>query len=415
MDSPTLMSTSNQNNTPLTEDAGAFLKTATASPDYENLPLEGVPDSYSGPTFVKKDFVYTTVEVAAGETRWFVMTPTAGVAFYEAAQATIDPTLSLPFEYTVGGAGGVFPDSETLFPGVGTASVGNGQVSNSGEIVQGRMVSHSAEIVTTNNAFNQYGTITSFKTPLTRVLAPPNGASTGNTQFHIAGCPALFKNPISSEANVAPVREGSYSVAMSREADFNFYDVLDNYLIGSRANSNQEAKVDSQIGYFQGPAIIWDNGYDSIVFRVTVPADSPASQGFILKIWRVWEFQPAASSLAHSIAHASPTHEPRAIAMYHEMAKNLPVSVPSKDNPDFWNRLLDTVSSTSAVLSGMPVPGVAGAAKGVHAVTKMIDGVRTRTRARRQQRRANGGPKPRRRRARRQNRRKAVREARRNN
>ena len=364
------------------EDGVNFLKTATASPDYENLQLEGIPDSYSGPTFVKKDYVYTSVTVDAGTTKWLVMTPTAGVAYYEGVQAgSPDPTVTLSMFADGSTIGGIFPDAATLYPGCGAPAVApDYRMPNTGEVVQGRILSHSAEIVCVNNAFNQYGTITTFKTPLTRIVAENQGVST----YEIGGGPALLKDPVSSEANVVPVREGSYSVAMSREADFNFYDVLDDVAQNSTYGFLQDDKiVDSRSGSVKGPAVLWDNGFDSIVFRVTVPQGVPAAQSFILKVWRVWELQPAASSLAHSISHASPACEPNTLRLYHEMSKNLPVSVPERDNPDFWNTVLDGVNATSGILAEMDMPLVSGIAKGVHAVTHLLDGITTRTRARR--------------------------------
>jgi len=355
-------------------DAAAFLKTATASPDFENLPLEGIPDEYSGPTFTKKDFVYTTVECLPGGVTFIVVTPTAGSAYYEAFQAgTVDPDLAVQFRAGTQGIGGLFPDATTLFPGCGTNGQPELKVNNSAEVVEARLVAHSAEMVVVNNAFTQFGTISTYKTPLNREIT--NQATGAVSNYHILGTEALFKNPLSSEANVAPVREGSYSVAMSKEADFNFFPALDDVTLSSSFDGYQTSADPPIACTFRGPAVVWDNGFDSIVFRVEVPEGSP-SQVFILKIWRTWEMKPAASSLAHSIAHASPPIDRRAIDFYHELAKSLPVSVPSKDNPDFWATILEGIKATSAIASSLPMPRVAAAGKGVHAIAEMIDSVR---------------------------------------
>jgi len=367
----------------ISDDAAAFLKTATSAPDFENLPLEGIPDEYSGPTFTKKDFVYQTVEAVAGEVTWIVVTPTAGVAWWGASQpAPIDP--AVPVQWAAGATGGgLFPDAGTLFPGVVDNGQPNLQMNNTGEVVAGRMLSHCAELVVLNNAFNQFGSISTFKTPLLREIA--NQAAGGSVNYHISGNESLFKSPLSSEANVVPVRQGSYAVAMSREADFEFYPVLDDVTLSSTFPGYQQSTFPAPVASnYRGPAVCWDNGFDTIVFRIDVPA-AVANQSFVLKIWRTWEFKPAASSLAHSIAHASPSVDRPVIDLYHAMSKSLPVSVPAKDNPDFWNTLLRTIKDTSAIMARLPLPTISMVGRGVHAVATTIDEAR---------RNANPGPGP---------------------
>lgn len=371
----------------INQEGAAFLKTATSSPDFENLSLEGIPDDFSGPTFVKKDFIYTTVTALPGQVAYFLMTPTAGTAYFAGTQALVPSTDPVNFKSQPIGTdqGGIFPDAPTLFPGCSTVEV---EVANSGEVVEGRMISHSAELVCVNNAFNQYGTITTLKTPITRVLVEQSDFGK-DVAYRLMGAQALVKPTLTSEADVTPVRDGSYAVAMSKEAQFTFAPVLDDISIATDFPCYLENKVDSTVGSFQGPAVIWDNGFDTIMFRVQVPLSTELSpvppQVFILKVWRSWEFKPAASSLAHSIAHASPPHNANTIELYHEMSKNLPVSVPVRDNPDFWDDLVSTMSMGTGILADMNVPG----AKGMHAVGSLVGNLVHKGSERRTARRGN--------------------------
>jgi len=371
----------------INQEGAAFLKTATSSPDFENLSLEGIPDDFSGPTFVKKDFIYTTVTALPGQVTYFLMTPTAGTAFFSAAQDLLPSTTAVNFKALPAGdsQGGIFPDAPTLFPGCATEET---EVANSGEVVEGRMISHSAELVCVNNSFNQYGTITTLKTPITRVLVEQSDFGR-DVAYRLMGAQALVKETLTSEADVTPVRDGSYAVAMSKEAQFNFNPVLDDISIATDFPCYLENKVDSTVGSFAGPAIIWDNGFDTIMFRVQVPVSLPESpvppQVFILKVWRSWEFKPAASSLAHSIAHASPAHNQNTIELYHEMSKNLPVSVPVRDNPDFWDDLVSTMNMGTGLLADMNIPG----AKGIHAVGSLVGNLVHKGTERRAARRGN--------------------------
>jgi hypothetical protein len=369
------------NSTHTSSEDASFLKMATASPDFENLNLEGVPDSYSGPTFVKKDYVYTTITAPAGDETGdahtlIIVAPTAGVSYY--ANDFKGPYADTEVkDLTFFGDTHVFPDASTIFPGCGLAP-GDGFVGNTAECVAGRIIGHAAELVCVNNPYNQYGTITTFKTPIHRTMT--SLASGTSVSQRLVGLPALFADPVQAAADITPVGKGSYAVAMSKESEFNFYDVLDDVqkntiFLGYNVAGLPGGAAESA---FKGPSVLWDNGFDSIIFRVDVPT-GVAAQVFILKIWRTWEFQPAANSLAASIAHSSPPHSPHTLDVYHEMAKVLPVSVPASQNPDFWKTVLTAVREGSDLLSHIPVPQIAMVAKGVHAAASLADAIVDKT------------------------------------
>lgn len=348
----------------------AFLKVATASPDFENVDIEGIPDDYSGPTFVKKDYVYNTVTAMSGKMTTFVCPPTMAAAYYTSA-VDLTPLGEIPDAgYSASFISTQFPDAKSLFVGAGLL-VANNIVNNTSNVVRARALGHSAELVCLNNAFNQYGSITTYKTPVLReVITEVDSVGDDFAKYQLTGTSSLVTPIVFSEANVQPVREGSYAVAMSRAAEFAFAPVLDDTAINTIFEGFADANSPIVPGriQFKGPAVVWDNSFDSIVFRIVVPP-GVENQSFVIKIYRTWELQPAANTLAASLAHSSPPADPRSIQMYHAIARELPVSVPAKDNPDFWNRVVDTLHTGAGLLSKVPV--IAPYAKGVHAFTTL--------------------------------------------
>lgn len=344
------------------ESSAAFLKLATAAPDFENLDTEGIPDDFSGPTFCMKDFAYFTVGAEAGKVTYFVMHPTSGVA-YSTVSYDLNPDGSVPYSNdplvmpALNFKGVDFPNADDLFDGADNPY-------NTANISSGRMMASSAELVSLNNAFTQYGSISTIKTPCKRVLSEqvPDVA-----QYHITGVRQFLLPALQNGSTIGAVREGSYAVAMNRESEFNFYDTIDDFISTTETSAMQTKTRTCQ---FEGMMPNWDNGYDSIIFRIVVPAGVD-DQAFILKVWRAWEYQPVANSFVASLAHSSPPKDPRIMNLYHELSRNLPVAVPAKDNPDFWMTMLDVIDTTSEVLSAFPVVGPI--ARGVHAVTSVVE------------------------------------------
>ena len=375
----------------ISADGQQFLKIATASPDFENLAVEGIPDEHGGPTFVKKDFVYTTVNCPDGQSTFIIVTPSAGVSHYTTSYPLSGGSPTLP----PGGAaatlnGHIYPDAPTLFPGCGESEA---KVSNSTQVSAGRLMSMSCELQCLNNAFNQYGSITCVKTPLRLDLIEVEDTGDNFTQLRIMGALGCFQPLTSSEASVTPVRDGAYSVSMNREAEFSFYNVRDDIYIDYTypAYVQNNTGSDPSEVLFKGPAPLWDNGFDSVCYRIDVPSGAEKSQSFILKTWKAWEFQPVANSLVHSIAHASPPINRATIDTYHEIERLLPVSVPARDNPDFWDRVLRGLAETSEVTKGIPFVGKT--AKGAHAIAYAIDRIGRASKARKKKKKKKGEKK----------------------
>lgn len=356
----------NNNNKMISESGAAFLKVATASPDFEALDLQGIPDHHNGPTVCMKQYVTETVSAPAGFATYFLFTPTAATSYWKTSIATGSDWLNgqdvVPHFFTK--ASQIFESCE-LTP---TATYEGG--TNSGQVSSGRVISSAAELQVLNNAFNRYGSITAWKCPL-RTEITTGGASVA-TQIQIAGIDGVRKTVVGSQAYTAPVGDGVYSVSMNREEEFGFFPVLNN----ENRNSIHDAVFgapDTPPGIranFNGPLVLFDNNYDTIVFRIDVQA-GVADQSFLLKRWVNLEFQPVFNSLLWDTSHLSPEADEIAIAIYREMSRNLPMAVPQRDNPDFWNIILGLVNESSSLLSYVPGP-IGQVAKGVHAVAQAL-------------------------------------------
>lgn len=361
---------SNTNLNTITENGEGFIKTATSAPDFELTDIEGIPDNYNGPSVIKKDYLFETITADAGKATYIIVTPTAGVSYYT---PQLPPNTGVPLVDSNVMVGHYFPDATDMFDGISTSD----EVSNSGQLSKGRLMSLCAELNCVNNSFNQYGTVSAWKTPLARTIAPfDKGGFNISDNMGITGARGLVKVALDSQAYVEPVRRGAYSVSMNREEDFSFFPVLDDI----NRDTDIEALFDgTEKLHFVGCAPVFDNGFDTIIFRIDVPAGS-VNQSFVLKIWKVWEYQPTFNSLLYNFSHLSPDIDQAALALYREMCRQLPMSVPDSENPDFWGTILQAVDTGSQLLSGIPGP-IGSVASGVHSVSHLLNRARNAKRA----------------------------------
>jgi hypothetical protein len=360
--------------TRVTEAGEAFLKTATAAPDFSNTELHGIPDEYTGRTITKRDYVYIPFVAPAGNTTYIVVTPTAGVSHY---QYTTSFGADLADGATFQGIN--FPDANQIFPGVGTNSPLQGITNNSQIVDKGRLALLSAELVVLNNSFSQFGSIAAYKTPLSLTIGLDDGSQAAIIErYSLTGVQALASTVLNAEAYVQPVRDGAYSVSMNREAESPFMPVAEIMSDATNIPGTFTRTSDGQVksSKWLGAPVCWDNGFDSIVFRIDVPAGGSApfsavDQSFTLKVWKAWEYQPVFNSLLYTLASLSPQEDHSAMRLYREIERQLPVAVPARDNPDFWNTVLGMVDKASNAISVVP-GGIGDVAKGVHAVTSLF-------------------------------------------
>jgi len=326
----------------------------------------------------------TSIDCPAGQTTLIVCPPTIPQAFYKVSYVATDGGMPLgalapDFYPQLESVGSEYIETKTEFPQWFSAPGPTG-INNTDQVVAGRVVALAAELQCTTNAFNQYGTVQCFKTPLEFTPIPQitgGGVITPNV-YSITGGGSLIADAVSTGAYMSTVKDGAYSVSMNRNGgsgDFEFTQFLDNTWSAERIEA-PIAALTTGVGRttlpFKGAPILWDNHYNAVVFKVIVPPGT--DQSFILKNWISVEMQTVYGSFLHGIAQPSPPKDPQAFKLYGEIQNNLPAAVPSKDNPDFWKTVLGLVKPLSGMASMIPGP-IGAVAKGVHAVSTVLSPV----------------------------------------
>jgi hypothetical protein len=356
----------------LTEDGEAFLKTTTSAPDFEDLEFNGIPDNHSGPTVVVRQYVTQTLTAFVGRATYFIFTPQPDVALWETSSGTGSDWINgQDIVATMFPKAGDIFSQATTYPTAPNAKGG----SNSRQISALRMVTSSMELNCLNNAFNQYGSITAWKVPLKALVQSESPAPTSvNTQeLVINGIEGIRSRVIGSTSYARPVRDGVYAITMNREDEFDFVPVRDSESKASVHPAYYDTPASSGNGVralFNGPMCAFDNNFDTIVVRVDVPVDT-TPQSFLVKRWVSFEAEPVFNSLLWDTAHQSPKLDRTALDLYSEISRGLPVAVRDKDNPDFWDTVLNVVGEVSDVLSYLPGP-IGTGAKGAHAIATAL-------------------------------------------
>jgi hypothetical protein len=350
-----------------------FLKAATAAPDFQSLENRGVPDDFSGKSITKREYTIATVEAGPGST-WFIVTPSSGVSYW----TTTDPNPGLSTGSVLSPI--LHPTANQLYSFIENAAALDFPGTNSSIVTDFRMIALSAEMACTTNAFNQYGSIVCYKAPfrtkmISRETIKP--IQVADDQYSddlvIEGAQCLINPTTSSDAYISAVKDGAYAVSMNREADFTWAAVRDGECLASQHSSYVDfagAPASTHRLIWNGPLVAHDSNYDTIVFRVDVPL-AVVSQSFVLKIWKTFEFQPTFNSLLHEVSHSAPLKDEAALTFYRELERELPIAVPIRDNPDFWDILLQGLDLTTELVSAIPGPiGMVG--KGVHAIAASL-------------------------------------------
>jgi hypothetical protein len=373
----------------ISEDGVAFLKLATAAPDFESVAFDGIPDNHAGPTITVKSYVTSTVTAAAGNATYFILTPQGDVAFWKTTVPTGTDWIN---GQDLDGV--LYPKAATIFDAL--KYLGSGQIggSNTEQVSKGRCVSSAGEMVCLNNAFNQYGSITAWKVPLSTAITADSKTSLqgSDNRMNVMGITGVNQALVGSTAYTAAVRDGVYSTSMNREGMYDFHPVMDEEHVDSvhQAYMGPPSVSPGIRAKFNGPMCIFDNNFDSIIFRVDVP-EGVTDQSFLMKRWCTFEYEPIFNSLLYDTSNMSPPMDPAALALYSEIGRHLPLAVGYRDNPDFWDTVLQIVDVTSSVLSSVPGP-VGAIASGVHAVATALEPGKRRRRAPKKKKRNKNTP-----------------------
>lgn len=341
----------------LTPDGIAFLKCATASPDFDGVAPAGIPDMYGGKTVVKNDLLTQSLTMAPGTVTYLLSTPTPGVAAWK---LTLDESKLAPTGFEIPAASTftpiLFPDTASLFPNAVGFSDLAFEISNTTEVDKFRTVAMSAELSSTNNNFDFAGTITSFRTPLQLTSSTRDSLSVaGSTVEVLTGIDGVGQASNSSQVYVSDTKSGVYTVSMHRDSTFEFCDIRDNVnaLSSISAPFGNVPAANSALT-FTGPMLGFGN-FDSILFRVEVPATA-APQTFFFRRWQTTEYQPVQSSMLHQFSRFSPPPDEAALLQYKYITSMLPIGVPSAQNESFWRRILSIIRGIATPLSFIPGP-----------------------------------------------------------
>jgi len=361
------------------------LKSVVAAPDFRDNE-RGIPDGNSGRSFVMESTALVTLNCKNGQTTFMVVPPTPLVSHYIATAPLSDPDSVILSGSSFSGY--LFPQNIDLFPHyntVGNPALAYSDIVNTTTVDQFRVITHSCELVNTNNAFTTYGTITAYKTNMNMTQTPYIEPLTpiGNI-FQISGANPIGQDVASTGDYVMPSRSGVYSVAMchtGEAGEFPFRPIFDrvHFKVGILAPIVSMAGVPASLKFFPAPPG-WDNSYDTHVYRVSVPEGAPDQQ-FVFKVWRRIEYVPVMYSLVWHIAAQGERRSDAFFKMYGTMERNLPVAVQAKENPEFWDTMLNTVKNVSSI--ARLIPGAGGLVadvihRGATAISKARKGKSTK-------------------------------------
>jgi len=314
-----------------------FLKCAFALPDFDSTGTTGIPDNFVGKTVCSLQTITQSLSAPAGADTYFLISPFLGSSYLTATTAS------------VGAAPSTFTSQNwPSFVNLGLGSTG----STANTVGKFRFAGLAAEIQPTMNEMTWAGNITCFKVPLTVSIGPDLAIPlVGGVPVVTAvanGLGALQTNPVGN-VYTAPFNRGVYSQSVNKSGAFDFQPAIFSVNFPS-ANEN----IPVPGGTLNLPYRGMDN-FDTIVFRVSVPAGASA-QSFILRTWACVELQVTPSSLAYEFVNNSCPHDQAALDMYKLVAERLPIAVPYQDNADFWKRVWAFIRSASASMSALPGP-----------------------------------------------------------
>jgi hypothetical protein len=340
---------------PMISKAGLdFLKCATAAPDFDNAGSSGIPDEYAGRTLSRQHTLNASISCANGKDTYFIFAPVPGVAYWTIS-VNIGASLSTGVWTTV-----TYQDFASLFP-TPPASTLNYAVN----VNNFRFASLIAELKSTMNQMTWAGTITAFRTRITQEvrLALTQGASgTTESQWILTGFNQLDTPPI-SDVYTGSVNDGAYTMAFNRDATFSWTPIqVSTAVVPATVSTDVLGSVNTP---FTGCG-----NFDSIVYKVTVPAGS-SDQSFLLRCWACVEYQTLITSALYQYTRLSAPYDPAAIAAYRKLLEALPIAVPSKQNANFWQTVLRIIRGVTNITNLIPGP-IGAISSGVRAITDGI-------------------------------------------
>lgn len=330
----------------LTEKGLSFLKCAFAPPDFAANDVAGVPDSYQGPSLVKKHRFTGTISNQPNKDLYIVVAPVPGTSFFYLDNAAATP---VPAEVSFKGVN--YPDTTTLFPH---------PAASTNYVNKFRYISNHVEIIPTVNAMSWAGSVQVWKTNLAlteRPILDPSKAPKS-----VTGLQAV--NALNSNQYTAPVNLGCYSGAYN-SGEFLFTPIIEGYMnLPDFLIVNEDFGQFAPMNSFPG----MDNNFETIIIKIS--GTGAVSNSFIIKTWACVEYMCSPGNLLYEFSTLSP-QDKLAIELYRKVINNLPVAVAFVDNDSFWKRVLSIIKSITA--GGSFIPGPIGIVSG--GVSSVISGL----------------------------------------
>ena len=362
-----------------------FLKSVTSVCDFSYGACEGIPDTYSGPTLVKNDYLTLplslsgpTDPLATQRTWYLIFAPTPGVAYWGAYIDEVPENPVVPNNFTFNSV--LFPDTPQLFPNLEEDAEAK-VVSNTESVTRYRYIGHAAEIQCMENEMSWKGSIQVWKTPLDlKTTNISNGTLPQEPSTYLEGFEGVLNGSQtyggtaikgSSQVWSSNLHAGCYSQSMNRDPQFSFADIRDGTTEKTWTRAPAGNATTTSYANFVG-MMLGTGSADSIIMKVSIPkSDNQLSMSLIIKAWHMIEYQPTHGSLLAQFSHISPAYDKEAMCMYRYLHDNLPIAVIQSQNASFWRRVLGLVHGISGGLSILP--GQYGTAfKGVNALTGLL-------------------------------------------
>jgi hypothetical protein len=330
----------------LSDSGVAFLKCAFAPPDFQSSSVSGVPDTYVGPSLVRKHRYVAAQTLTAGQDYYFLLAPVPGVSHFMGNVAAGTNVIATTTYTAVNYSG-----FTTMFPSLqSTDSI----------VTKYRYVSNHFELIPTVNQFTWSGSIQCWKIPLT--VAIKKGGTGVDDLLSVSGLEGL----VTSMANQysAPFLSGVYTACYSSNPTFEFQEILNNIVqVPNTVNPLIDFGQLVGTGGFTG----LDNGFESMVIKIS---GITTNQTCLIKTWACVEYQINASSSLYEFQSLSP-EDPLALELYRKIINGLPIGVPFDQNEGFWDRVLSIIQSISGMASVIPGP-YGGLARGVNLASGSI-------------------------------------------
>lgn len=354
-----------------------FLKAAFAPIDFQELALDGVPDTYSGPSIVRQETYLSTVTVPANSYTILLVPPIPGVAYASANNSTGVVGGATDFECVNYGSYqtlfGAYTTPETAnvlaFRFMGTMielQPASPVTTNSGVL----MVSKQGITVTTDGLL---ASTTANLTPLTTGALSPTIDLTTCSVTAVTTGPVYNRHP----------NDGCYAIGYN-QGDWSFTPIWDDvasipvaqayFATGADPPVISLTNVKTDLGQItaaSSQAIPGWGKHQSIVVILQNTASSPLVMS--IQTRQIVEYIPNAKSILYSMATPSPAPNIRVLQMYSYAVHQLAIAVPYTQNAGFWATLLSIWRGALSIASIIPGP-ISAVATGLRYATNALVG-----------------------------------------